>query len=149
MRTRLVAEGMAGDRKHGEVVEVQVVPGQAGEVVSRQPLEVCARLVRAAGLAEQHGKGGAPAGVRREPVHKPPERRFQLGQPSLLPAEPNQHDHVVDADDRVVGPLTDGQCFGGQPFRLVELASQQLLARPEQGTCQEKCSCCSSRAARS
>ena len=46
---------------------------------------------------------------------------------------------MVDGHDRVVGPAADGQGLGGQSFRLLQVAAQQLLARPEQGTCQAKC----------
>lgn len=67
-----------------------------------------------------------------EPVDEPPEVRFQLGQPALFPAEPDQHDHVVDADHRVMGPPSQGQRLCGQPVGLVEVATQQLLAGPEQ-----------------
>jgi len=63
---------VAGDRQRGQVVEVQVVAGQPGEVAGGQRLELLAGLVGAAGLAQQHGEGGPPAQVGREPVHEPP-----------------------------------------------------------------------------
>jgi hypothetical protein len=140
---------VAGDRQRDQVVEVEVGTGQPGEVAGGQRLELLAGLVGAAGLAQQHGEGGPPAEVGGEPVHEPPQGRLQLGQPALLPPEPDQDDHVVDGDHRVVGPPAQGQGLPGQPLGLVEVAAQHRLAGPEQRGCQEKWSCPSSRAARS
>lgn len=64
-RAGLVVESVAGDSQDGEVVEVQVVAGETGEIVGRQLPDVLAGLVGTAGLAEQHGIRRPPAEIGR------------------------------------------------------------------------------------